>query len=92
MLQDGGAANRCVIAGIQFEIEKLTELLVPDRKKIRAGIPIALVSEGAMFAAGRDIWRVKRRTPTVTRNLAASATSWERRSRSYRQNFNGGKK
>jgi len=44
-----GAANRCVIPEYKFDIEKLAELLVHDRKKNPAGISIALVSEGAMF-------------------------------------------
>src|SRR5262249_5027484 len=47
-----GAANRCVIPEYKFDIEKLTELLVNDRKKNPSHYSIALVSEGAMFDGG----------------------------------------
>jgi len=40
-----GAANRCVIPEYKFDIEKLAELLVHDRKKNPSRYSIALVSE-----------------------------------------------
>jgi 6-phosphofructokinase 1 len=51
-----GAANRCVIPEYKFDIEKLTELLVHDRKKNPSRYSIALVSEGAMFEGGEMIF------------------------------------
>lgn len=47
-----GAGNRCVIPEYQFDIEKLTELLVEDRNHNPSRYSIVLVSEGAMFAGG----------------------------------------
>ncbi len=44
-----GAANRCVIPEYEFNIEKLTELLVKDRYVNPSKYSIVLVSEGAKF-------------------------------------------
>ena len=47
-----GAANRCVIPEHEFDIERLTELLVSDRRKNPSRYAVVLVSEGAMFQGG----------------------------------------
>src|ERR1700693_1578616 len=47
-----GAAHRCVIPEHQFDIERLTELLVHDRQKNPSHYSVVLVSEGAMFKGG----------------------------------------
>lgn len=47
-----GAANRCVIPEYQFDMERLTELLVNDRNKNPSSYSVVLVSEGAMFQGG----------------------------------------
>lgn len=44
-----GAANRCVIPEWKFNIERLTELLVADRRNNPSKYSIVLVSEGASF-------------------------------------------
>jgi 6-phosphofructokinase len=49
-----GAANRCVIPEYQFNIERLTELLVHDRNKNPSRYSTVLVSEGATFE-GHDM-------------------------------------
>ena len=51
-----GAANRCVIPEHKFDIERLTELLVSDRKKNPSHYSVVLVSEGAMFEGGEMIF------------------------------------
>jgi 6-phosphofructokinase 1 len=51
-----GAANRCVIPEFKFDIERLTELLVADRRKNPSHYSIVLVSEGAMFEGGEMIF------------------------------------
>src|SRR5271168_881613 len=51
-----GAAHRCVIPEHQFDIERLTELLVSDRKKNPSHYSVVLVSEGAMFKGGEMIF------------------------------------
>lgn len=52
-----GAANRCVIPEHEFDIEKLTALLVEDRFKYPSRYSIVLVSEGAMFKGGEMIFK-----------------------------------
>ncbi len=51
-----GAANRCVIPEYQFNVDRLTELLVDDRNRNPSKYSIALVSEGAMFEGGQMIF------------------------------------
>ena len=51
-----GAANRCVIPEFKFNIERLTELLVADRRKNPSRYSIVLVSEGAMFEGGEMVF------------------------------------
>jgi 6-phosphofructokinase 1 len=52
-----GAANRCVIPEYKFNIERLTELLLEDRRKNPSNYSVALVSEGAMFEGGDMIFQ-----------------------------------
>jgi 6-phosphofructokinase 1 len=54
-----GAANRCVIPEHKFDIEKLAELLMLDRKYNPSKYAVALVSEGAMFKGGEMIFEDK---------------------------------
>ena len=51
-----GAANRCVMPEFKFNIERLTELLVEDRRKNPSRYSIVLVSEGAMFEGGEMVF------------------------------------
>jgi 6-phosphofructokinase len=51
-----GAANRCVIPEHKFNIERLTELLVADRRKNPSRYSVLLLSEGAMFEGGEMIF------------------------------------
>ena len=44
-----GVANRCVIPEYKFDIERLTKLLVEDRKRNPSKYSVVLVSEGATF-------------------------------------------
>src|SRR5450631_3941330 len=54
-----GAANRCVIPEHKFDIERLTELLVADRRKNPSRYSVVLVSEGAMFQGGEMIFEAE---------------------------------
>ena len=45
-----GAADRCVIPEQEFEVEKLTELLIQDRDRNPNRYSVALVSEGATMS------------------------------------------
>src|SRR6266496_2777298 len=51
-----GAANRCVIPEHKFDMERLTELLVEDRRKNPSKYSVVLVSEGAMFEGGEMVF------------------------------------
>jgi len=51
-----GAANRCVIPEYEFDIERLTQLLVEDRNHNPSRYSIVLVSEGAMFKGGEMVF------------------------------------
>ena len=73
-----GAANRCVIPEHKFDIERLTELLVADRRKNPSRYSVVLVSEGAMLEGGERSSRRRPPTPSGTRNLAASEILFRR--------------
>lgn len=51
-----GAANRCVIPEYKFNVERLTELLVEDRRNNPSKYSVVLVSEGAMFEGGEMVY------------------------------------
>jgi ATP-dependent phosphofructokinase / diphosphate-dependent phosphofructokinase len=52
-----GAANRCVIPEYKFDVEKLTKLMVEDRKNNPSNYSVVLVSEGAMFQGGEMVFQ-----------------------------------
>jgi len=52
-----GAANRCVIPESQFDMEKLTEIMVEDRNRNPSKYSVLLVSEGAMFKGGEMVFQ-----------------------------------
>ncbi len=54
-----GAANRCVIPEYKFEIERLAELLMMDRRYNPSKYSVVLVSEGAMFKGGEMVFADK---------------------------------
>ena len=51
-----GAAHRCVIPEYKFNIERLAELLMLDRKNNPSHYSVVLVSEGAMFEGGEMVF------------------------------------
>jgi 6-phosphofructokinase 1 len=50
-----GAASRCVIPEHQFDMERLTELMVYDRNRNPSNYSVVLVSEGAQIAGDSDM-------------------------------------
>ncbi|MBV6395351.1 MAG: Pyrophosphate--fructose 6-phosphate 1-phosphotransferase [Anaerolineales bacterium] len=54
-----GAANRCVIPEYKFDIEKLADLLMLDRRYNPSKYSVVLVSEGAMFKGGEMVFADK---------------------------------
>ncbi|MEC9296171.1 MAG: 6-phosphofructokinase, partial [SAR324 cluster bacterium] len=51
-----GASDRCVIPEYEFDIERLTELLVKDRRDNESNYSVVLISEGAMFEGAEMIF------------------------------------
>jgi len=54
-----GASHRCVIPEYKFNIERLAELLMLDRKFNSSHYSVVLVSEGAMFEGGEMVFQDK---------------------------------
>ena len=54
-----GASHRCVIPEFKFNIERLAELLMLDRKYNPSHYSVVLVSEGAMFEGGEMVFQDK---------------------------------
>jgi len=54
-----GASHRCVIPEYKFNIERLAELLMSDRKLNPSHYSVVLVSEGAMFEGGEMVFQDK---------------------------------
>jgi ATP-dependent phosphofructokinase / diphosphate-dependent phosphofructokinase len=50
-----GAANRCIIPEHNFNVERLSELLVEDRYENPSNYSVVLVSEGANFAGSEEM-------------------------------------
>ena len=51
-----GAANRCVIPEFKFNIERLTDLLIKDRRSYTSNYSVVLISEGAMYEGGEMVF------------------------------------
>jgi 6-phosphofructokinase 1 len=52
-----GASHRCVIPEFKFNIERLAELLMMDRRYNPSHYSVVLVSEGAMFEGGEMVFQ-----------------------------------
>ena len=52
-----GAANRCVIPEYDFDIERLTELMIQDRYSNPSRYSVVLISEGASFSGEQMIFQ-----------------------------------
>ena len=87
-----GAANRCVIPEYKFDIEKLAELLVHDRKKNPSRYSIALVSEGAMFEGGEMIFEGEATDAYGHKKLGGIGDVVGEKVKELSAKFNGGRK
>jgi len=54
-----GAAHRCVIPEYKFNIDRLAELLLLDRKYNPSNYSVVIASEGAMFEGGEMVFEDK---------------------------------
>jgi len=87
-----GAANRCVIPEYKFDIERLTELLVTDRRKNPSRYSTVLVSEGAMFEGGEMIFESDSTDAYGHKKLGGIGDLVSERVKELSAKFNNGKK
>jgi len=87
-----GAANRCVIPEYKFNIERLTELLVADRRKNPSHYSTVLVSEGAMFEGGEMIFESDSTDAYGHKKLGGIGDLVSERVKELSAKFNNGKK
>jgi len=87
-----GAANRCVIPEYKFDIERLTELLVTDRRKNPSRYSTVLVSEGAMFEGGDMIFESDSTDAYGHKKLGGIGDLVSERVKELSAKFNNGKK
>lgn len=87
-----GAANRCVIPEYKFNVERLTELLVADRRKNPSRYSIVLVSEGAMFEGGEMMFEGSEADAFGHRKLGGIGELVAERVKELSGKFNNGKK
>jgi 6-phosphofructokinase 1 len=86
-----GAANRCVIPEYKFDIERLTELLVSDRRKNPTHYSTVLVSEGAMFEGGEMIFESESADAYGHKKLGGIGDVVSERVKELSAKFNNGK-
>jgi ATP-dependent phosphofructokinase / diphosphate-dependent phosphofructokinase len=87
-----GAANRCVIPEFKFNIERLTELLVADRRKNPSRYSTVLVSEGAMFEGGEMVFESDSTDAYGHKKLGGIGDLVSERVKDLSAKFNNGKK
>jgi ATP-dependent phosphofructokinase / diphosphate-dependent phosphofructokinase len=87
-----GAANRCVIPEFKFNIERLTELLVADRRKNPSRYSTVLVSEGAMFEGGEMVFESDSIDAYGHKKLGGIGDLVSERVKDLSAKFNNGKK
>jgi 6-phosphofructokinase 1 len=87
-----GAANRCVIPEFKFDIERLTELLVADRRKNPSRYSIVLVSEGAMFEGGGMVFQSSTADAFGHKKLGGIGEAVSEELTALSAKFNNGKK
>lgn len=87
-----GAANRCVIPEYKFNVEKLTKLLVEDRKKNPSKYSVVLVSEGATFEGMEEMsFRSKERDMFGHAKLGGIGDMVSEKIKELSPKYNGGK-
>ena len=86
-----GAANRCVIPEAKFNIDRLTELLINDRRKNPSKYSVVLVSEGAMFEGGDMVFERRCKDAFGHKKLGGIGDLVAERVKELSAKYNGGK-
>ncbi len=87
-----GAANRCVIPEYKFDVERLTELLVHDRKTNPSHYSVVLVSEGAMFKDGEMLFESQETDMFGHKKLGGIGDRVSSAIKEFSPKFNNGKR
>jgi len=87
-----GAANRCVIPEYEFDIEKLTELLVYDRNRNPSKYSVVLVSEGANFGGDEMIFEDQNKDAYGHKKLGGIGEIVSEKLKDLSAKFNNGKR
>jgi 6-phosphofructokinase 1 len=87
-----GSADRCVIPEYKFSMEKLTELMVADRKRNPSRYSVVLVSEGAMFEGGEMVFEGEAADAYGHKKLGGIGDLVSERLKEMSAKFNNGKK
>ena len=86
-----GAANRCVIPEYEFDMERLTELLVEDRNRNPSNYSVVLVSEGAMFEGGEMVFQGETKDPFGHAKLGGIGSLVSMKLKALSSKYNNGK-
>jgi len=86
-----GAANRCVIPEYEFDMERLTELLVEDRNRNPSNYSVVLVSEGAMFEGGEMVFQGETKDPFGHAKLGGIGSLVSMELKALSSKYNNGK-
>jgi 6-phosphofructokinase len=87
-----GAAHRCVIPESQFDMEKLTEIMVEDRNRNPSHYSVLLVSEGAMFKGGEMVFQNEAKDAYGHAKLGGIGDVVSAHLQDLSPKFNGGRK
>ncbi len=87
-----GAADRCLIPEVEFDMEKLTELLVADRNGRPEGYSVCIVSEGAMPAGGDMVFMGGEKDMFGHAKLGGIGQNVSNKIKELAPKYNGGKK
>lgn len=87
-----GSADRCVIPEYKFSMEKLTELMVADRKRNPSRYSVVLVSEGAMFEGGEMVFEGEAADAYGHKKLGGIGDLVSEKLKEMSAKFNNGKK
>src|SRR6185503_7576627 len=86
-----GAAHRCVIPEYKFNLERLAELLMYDRKHNPSHYSVVLISEGAMFEGGEMVFADKTTDAFGHAKLGGIGDLISERLKTMTANYNNGR-
>ena len=86
-----GAANRCVIPEHKFNMERLAELLIRDRRRNPSRYSVVLISEGAMFEGGEMVFEESTADAYGHKKLGGISDLVSHKLKDLSPKYNGGK-